>query len=36
MFASMWQDPIGKKMLVGAVVLEVVGGYGLYRLAKTV
>jgi len=36
MFANMWQDPIGKKMLVGAVVLEVVGGYSLYRLAKTV
>jgi tight adherence protein B len=36
MFAGMWQDPVGKKMLLGAVVLEVVGGYGLYRLAKTV
>lgn len=36
MFANMWQDPVGKKMLIGAIVLEIVGGYGLYRLAKTV
>ena len=36
MFAGMWNDPVGKKMLIGAVMLEVGGGYGLYRLAKTV
>lgn len=36
MFSNMWHDPIGGKMLIGAVILEVLGGYGLYRLAKTV
>ncbi len=36
MFLNMWHDPVGKKMLIGAVVLEVIGGYGLFRLAKTV
>ncbi|WP_211460662.1 type II secretion system F family protein [Collimonas silvisoli] len=36
MFSNMWHDPIGKKMLIGAVMLEILGGYGLYRLAKTV
>ncbi|WP_338078844.1 type II secretion system F family protein [Collimonas pratensis] len=36
LFVGMWQDPIGKKMLLGAVVLEIVGGYFLYRLAKSI
>ncbi|WP_211443934.1 type II secretion system F family protein [Collimonas humicola] len=36
MFAGMWHDPVGKKMLIVAVVLEAIGGYSLYRLAKTV
>ncbi|AMP03390.1 type II secretion system F family protein [Collimonas pratensis] len=36
MFVGMWEDPIGKKMLLGAVVLEIVGGYFLYRLAKSI
>ncbi|MQR01400.1 type II secretion system F family protein [Glaciimonas soli] len=36
MFMNMWHDPIGKKMLIGAVVLELLGGFGLFRLAKTV
>ena len=36
MFVGMWQDPVGKKMLLGAVVLEIVGGYFLYRLAKSI
>ncbi|WP_211451821.1 type II secretion system F family protein [Collimonas antrihumi] len=36
MFLNMWHDPVGEKMLIGAVVLEVLGGYGLFRLAKTV
>lgn len=36
LFVGMWQDPVGKKMLVGAVVLEIVGGYFLYRLAKSI
>lgn len=36
MFINMWHDPIGKKMLIGAVLLEVLGGYGLFRLARTV
>ena len=35
MFANMWLDPIGRKMMIGAGLLEVIGGYGLYRLAKT-
>lgn len=36
MFMNMWHDPVGKKMLIGAIVLELLGGYGLFRLAKTV
>ncbi|SFC50408.1 type II secretion system F family protein [Collimonas sp. OK412] len=36
MFVNMWHDPIGKKMLIGAVLLEMMGGYGLFRLARTV
>ncbi|PFH10762.1 tight adherence protein B [Collimonas sp. PA-H2] len=36
MFVGMWSDPVGKKMLIGAVMLEIGGGYSLYRLAKTV
>ncbi|AMO93845.1 type II secretion system (T2SS), F family protein [Collimonas fungivorans] len=36
MFVNMWHDPIGKKMLIGALVLELLGGYGLFRLAKSV
>jgi len=36
MFSGMWHDPIGKKMMIGAVMLEVLGVYGLYRLAKTI
>ncbi|AIY40110.1 Flp pilus assembly protein TadB [Collimonas arenae] len=36
MFVGMWIDPIGKKMLIGAAMLEVVGGYCLYRLAKSI
>lgn len=36
MFVNMWHDPIGKKMLVGALILELLGGYGLFRLAKSV
>ncbi len=36
MFMNMWHDPIGKKMLIGAVMLELLGGFGLFRLAKTV
>lgn len=36
MFTMMWNDDVGKKMLLGAVVLEVVGAYWLYRLAKSI
>lgn len=36
MFVQMLQDPIGKKMLIGAAVLEVIGAWWLYRLAKSV
>ncbi|PUA19807.1 type II secretion system F family protein [Glaciimonas sp. PCH181] len=35
MFVGMWNDPIGQKMLIGAVILQIVGGFWLYRLAKT-
>lgn len=35
MFMGMWHDPLGRNMLVGAVLLEITGGFGLYRLAKT-
>lgn len=35
MFMGMWHDPMGRKMLIGAVLLEITGGFGLYRLAKT-
>lgn len=36
MFVGMWQDPIGKKMLLGALALEIIGGYWLHRLAKSI
>lgn len=36
MFMMMLEDPIGKNMLIGAALLEVIGAYGLYRLAKSV
>lgn len=36
MFVSMLEDPIGKNMLITAAVLEIVGAYWLYRLAKSV
>lgn len=36
MFMSMWDDPTGKKMLVGAVALQLAGSYWLYRMAKSV
>lgn len=36
MFMQMLQDPIGKKMLIGAAVLEMIGAWWLYRLAKSV
>lgn len=36
MFATMLEDPVGQNLLIFAVVLEVVGAYGLYRLAKSV
>ncbi|AMO98754.1 type II secretion system (T2SS), F family protein [Collimonas arenae] len=36
MFVNMWLDPIGRKMMIGAALLEVIGSYSLYRLAKTV
>lgn len=35
MFVGMWHDPVGKKMLIGAVVLQITGGFWLYRLAKS-
>lgn len=36
MFVTMLDDPIGKNMLIGAAVLEIIGAYWLYRLAKSV
>jgi tight adherence protein B len=36
MFMSMWADPTGQNMLLGAVLLQLVGSFWLYRLAKGV
>ncbi|MFA5700793.1 MAG: type II secretion system F family protein [Desulfuromonas sp.] len=36
LFMGMWEDPAGKMMLVGAVVLQISGSYWLYRLAKSI
>ncbi len=36
LFMNMWRDPAGANMLIGAVVLQVVGSYWLYRMAKSV
>jgi tight adherence protein B len=36
MFMGMWDDPVGQNMLFGAVVLQIVGSYWLYRMAKSV
>jgi len=36
LFMNMWHDPVGWKMLVGAVVLQATGCYWLYRMARSV
>ncbi|MDQ2185178.1 type II secretion system F family protein [Alcaligenaceae bacterium A4P071] len=36
LFMTMYEDPLGFKMLIGAVVLQVVGSYWLYRMAKSI
>ncbi|CAM4181639.1 type II secretion system F family protein [Kerstersia similis] len=36
LFMNMWQDPLGFKMLIGAAVMQTVGVFWLYRLAKSV
>lgn len=36
MFMGMWDDSSGKKMLIGAVLLQIGGSYWLYRMAKSV
>lgn len=36
LFMGMWHDPVGTRLLIGAAVLQVVGTYWLYRLAKSV
>ncbi|MBX9800722.1 MAG: type II secretion system F family protein [Burkholderiaceae bacterium] len=36
MFVTMLEDPTGKNLLIFAVVLEAVGAYWLYRLAKSI
>lgn len=35
-FMGMWNDPLGRKMLLGAVMLQIIGSILLYRLAKSV
>lgn len=32
---GMWADPVGNKMLIGALVLELLGGAVLYRMTKS-
>lgn len=36
MFMQLLDDPVGRKLLTGAALLEVIGAYWLYRLAKSV
>jgi tight adherence protein B len=36
MFVTMLDDPIGKNLLIFAGILEIIGAYWLYRLAKSV
>lgn len=36
LFMGMWHDPMGMRLLIGAVVLQVVGSWWLYSLAKSV
>lgn len=33
--AGMWADPVGNKLLIGALVLELLGGAVLYRMTKS-
>jgi len=32
----MYEDDLGYKMLVGAFILQIVGSYWLYRMAKSI
>lgn len=36
LFMGMWTDPTGKMLLIGAVALQLIGSYWLYRMAKSV
>jgi tight adherence protein B len=36
LFMTMWHDPIGVRLLLGAVVLQVGGSYWLYRMARAI
>jgi len=36
MFMDMWDDPLGFKMLVAALGLQVAGSYWLYRMTKSI
>lgn len=36
MFSIMLDDETGRKMLIGALMLEIFGAFGLYRLAKSI
>ncbi|MGB6008432.1 type II secretion system F family protein [Castellaniella sp.] len=34
LIVGMWEDPVGRKLLVGAFALQVLGSFWLYRLSK--
>lgn len=34
LFMGMWHDPAGRQLLLGAFVLQIIGSYWLYRLAR--
>jgi len=36
LFMTMYEDDLGYKMLVGAFILQIVGSYWLYRMAKSI
>ncbi|MEI2415648.1 type II secretion system F family protein [Orrella sp. JC864] len=36
LFMNMWRDPVGSKMLLGALALQIAGSYWLYRMAKSI
>jgi tight adherence protein B len=36
LFVRMWEDPTGFRMLIGALILQIIGCWWLYRMAKSV